>query len=381
MVDSPIPPQSLPEAIRIEYVPRPGLAGLTVVNFLLGLITLSIYRFWAKTNVRKHIWSCVHINGEPLEYTGRGGELFKGALVVFLVFGLPAALSLAATSIVLGPEHPALAGLQVLIFLAVAVLWGAALYRARRYQLSRTLWRGIRGTLRGSSMSYSLMYFGSMLARAMTFGWSTPAMNCNLQQMIIGDMQFGNVPFKFKGRAGPLYPSYAVCWVLALVLLAVFVVAVGVVIGAAFGDDLARMLAEIAAGEQKPGDGQSAKILVLVVAAVGFYILLGALYPVIWSFYTARELALFASYTSFDQAKFRFEATAASLIGLAIGNMLIWILTLGIARPYMQQRLVRYLCDRIKVDGIVNVDAIQQSMAPLDTMGEGLADAFDVGGI
>ena len=58
--------------IGIEYVPRPGLGRLAIVNFLLNLVTLTIYRFWAKTNVRKHIWSCVHINGQPLEYTGRG---------------------------------------------------------------------------------------------------------------------------------------------------------------------------------------------------------------------------------------------------------------------------------------------------------------------
>lgn len=66
------------EAIRIDYVPRNGLLKLSIVNFLLGVVTLSVYRFWAKTNVRRHIWSCVHINGEPLEYTGRGMELFKG---------------------------------------------------------------------------------------------------------------------------------------------------------------------------------------------------------------------------------------------------------------------------------------------------------------
>ena len=86
----------------------------------------------------------------------------------------------------------------------------------RRYQLSRTLWRGIRGTLDGSPASYSLLYFGSLLARAITLGWSTPVLNLSLQEMMIGNMKFGNMPFKFKGRAGPLYPTYALCWFLTL---------------------------------------------------------------------------------------------------------------------------------------------------------------------
>ena len=139
------------------------------VNFLLGLLTLSIYRFWARTNVRKHIWSCVHINGEPLEYTGRGIELFKGALFVFVVFGLPAVLLIAGISIAYGPEHPAIGAVQTLFLFIVSLLWGAAVFRARRYQLSRTQWRGIRGWLEGSATTYSLLYFGSLLARGFRF--------------------------------------------------------------------------------------------------------------------------------------------------------------------------------------------------------------------
>ena len=69
--------------ISIEYVDKPGLLRIALINALLFVVTLSLYRFWAKTNVRRHIWGCVHVNGEPLEYTGRGLELFLGALIVF----------------------------------------------------------------------------------------------------------------------------------------------------------------------------------------------------------------------------------------------------------------------------------------------------------
>ncbi|MGE0007689.1 MAG: DUF898 family protein [Parvibaculaceae bacterium] len=58
--------------ISIKYIDKPGLGRIALVNAALFVLTLTVYRFWAKTNVRRHIWSCVHINGEPLEYTGRG---------------------------------------------------------------------------------------------------------------------------------------------------------------------------------------------------------------------------------------------------------------------------------------------------------------------
>ncbi|HEX9597499.1 MAG TPA: DUF898 family protein, partial [Anaerolineales bacterium] len=140
--------------IHVTYVPRRGLFSLSVVNFLLTLITLSIYRFWAKTKVRRHIWSSVHINGEPLEYTGTGKELFLGALVVFLLFILPLVLLAVGATLWLGPQHPLVGTLQVAATVLVLLLTGMAIYRARHYRLSRTLWRGIRGTLVGSAWTY-----------------------------------------------------------------------------------------------------------------------------------------------------------------------------------------------------------------------------------
>src|SRR6185503_3238115 len=121
--------QSAGEPIRLEYVPRPGLGRLAIVNFLLNLVTLTIYRFWAKTNVRRHIWSCVHINGQPLEYTGRGIELFLGFLIVLGLFVLPFALAIAFISIAFGPEHPALFGIYALVSPHFRTMGSSALSR------------------------------------------------------------------------------------------------------------------------------------------------------------------------------------------------------------------------------------------------------------
>ena len=367
------------EHIRLEYVPRAGLGRLAVVNFLLNLVTLTIYRFWAKTNVRKHIWSCVHINGQPLEYTGRGIELFLGFLIVLGLFILPFTIAIAFVGIAWGPEHPALIGLQVLFILLIYLLWGAALYRARRYQLSRTLWRGIRGTLAGSSMIYSLTYFGSMLARGMSLGWATPVLNTVLQEQIIGDMRFGDLGFKFKGRAGPLYPTYALCWFLSLLALISFAFLFGAEVAALFGPEVQQVFDEIFKPDSKPTSEQiwtaSTVIAVLGVSFLAMFLVI----PMLWAIYSAKELATFASYTQAGNATFKLNATAGSLISLVIVNLLILIFTLGIGRPFIQQRLIRYMCDRLEVIGTIDVDRIAQSQAALDQTGEGLADAFDLG--
>jgi uncharacterized membrane protein YjgN (DUF898 family) len=348
--------------IAVTYVPRPGLAVLAITNFLLNVITLSLYRFWAKTKVRRHIWSCIHINGEPLEYTGTGKELFLGALIVFLLLILPIILILVTATVWLGPQHPVTALLQTAITVIVLLLTGMAIYRARRYRLSRTLWRGIRGTLVGSSWRYSLLYFGSWLLKIFTLGWSTPAMNVELQQRITRDMRFGETPFTFKGSAGRLYPAYALCW---------FLVTIMVIFGIALGGGVLYSLYYTGGG----ADFSWARSLAAgVVAAAAIYIL----YSLAWTIYQAREMNAFAAYSGFDAARFRLTASALSLGALWLGNMAILLFTIGIGIPFILQRNVRYLCDRLTVDGTVDVESIRQSRQPLGKRGEGLADAFDI---
>jgi uncharacterized membrane protein YjgN (DUF898 family) len=362
------------EALSFSYVERKGLLKLSIINFLLGIVTLGFYRFWAKTNVRRHIWSCVHINGEPLEYTGTGMELFKGFLVVMAVFVLPYAVFSGIVSVVYGPESPLLVMAYMLLLIAIYVLWGFAVYKARKYQLSRTNWRGIRGTLVGSAMTYSLLYFGSQIAKSMTLGWATPVMNTVLQEQITNDMRFGDAAFKFKGRAGPLYPTYAMCWLLTLAAI------IFVAVMAATTASLPDFLGELTSGNANEMDSEEA-FFYIALAIAGLLLVLLLLIPMLWAIYIAKELRTFATYTRFDGAPFQLAATTGSVIWLTIINLLILIFTLGIGWPYIQQRLVRFIMDRLSLEGKVDIDRIAQSTAKLETRGEGLADAFDVGGL
>lgn len=365
---------SPPERLNFTYVKRPGLLKLTIVNFLLGLVTLGFYRFWAKTNVRKHIWSSVHINDEPLEYTGTGMELFKGFLVVFFVLVLPYILAVATANFIQGPGSSVAIVLQVVFFLAVYVLWGFALYKARKFQLSRTNWRGIRGTLVGSAMTYSLLYFGSQIAKSMSMGWATPVMNTVLAEQITNDMRFGDAAFKFKGRAGALYPTYAMCWLLSLA--AVVAVMVSVFASGTFYSQLK----DVFSPDANP---QTIKEVMgyIALAFIALFFLFMLVIPMLWAIYTAKELRTFANYTRFDGVPFILNATTGSVIWLTIINLLLIVFTLGIAWPFVQQRTVKFAVDRLKLDGFVDVDRIRQSSVRMDSRGEGLADAFDVGGL
>ena len=366
------PDSSQGETITIEYRSKPGLGWLSVKNFLLNIITLGIYRFWAKTDVRRHIWSCVHINNEPLEYTGTGSELFLGFLVVIVVIFVPYIALVTALQVFVSEEVAAL--VQLLFTFIVFLLVGMAIYRARRYRLSRTLWRGIRGTLTGSSVRYSLLYFASMLLAGMTAGWTNPALSFELQKRITNEMKFGETPFTFKGTSGPLYPPYALCWFSTFFA---FMVLAGIIAGVFTAiDGYDWFNPQSLETGQKP---DVLKITAFVFTIYGLIALAALLYAAIWSFYNARRMKIFAGFTGFDNARFELNATTFSLFWLWFGNLLLVTLTLGLASPFAQQRIIRYMCDRLHVSGTVDIAAIRQSTAPLDKRGEGLLDAFDIG--
>ncbi len=364
---------SEPEELKFSYVPRSGLWKLMFVNLLLNIVTLGFYRFWAKTNIRRHVWSCVHINGEPLEYTGTGKEKFMGFLIVFGTVLLPFILINAGLNIYLGPQNPALAAVQFIFALFIYVMWGFAVYRSLNYMLSRTNWRGIRGALVGSAMTYSLLFFGSMLAKGMSMGWATPVMNTVLQEQLVSDMRFGDAAFKFKGRAGPLYPTYALCWIL---MLAAFIAAIVAATGFAssFGN-----LKDLFKNAE---NSENAKAIAgAIITAIALLLIVSLLViPLIWSIYTAKELRTFATYTRFDGAPFTLRASAWSVIVLAVINLLLLVLTLGIARPFIVQRTVRFFISRLSLEGKIDVDRIRQSEAKMLKRGEGMLEAFDIGG-
>src|ERR1041385_8862991 len=82
-------PVSPPQSFRPVFNGRVGeLYGIYFRNLLLSILTLGIYRFWAKTRWRRYLWSHLTLLGEPFEYSGTGKELFigflKAALLIFL---------------------------------------------------------------------------------------------------------------------------------------------------------------------------------------------------------------------------------------------------------------------------------------------------------
>ena len=63
------------------FVARGKLFWMLFRFAFLTIITLGIYRFWAKTKLRRYLWSVVEYDGDRFEYHGTAKELFLGFLI------------------------------------------------------------------------------------------------------------------------------------------------------------------------------------------------------------------------------------------------------------------------------------------------------------
>ena len=116
---------------------------------VLLMCTLGIYRFWLTTDIRRFLWANTELAGESFEYTGTARELLLGFLIaIAILVPLYAAFFLLALGI---GELASLIGL-----LALTLLGQYAVYRARRYRLTRTVYRGVRFHQSGSAWRYAV---------------------------------------------------------------------------------------------------------------------------------------------------------------------------------------------------------------------------------
>ncbi len=173
---------------------------LAVRTSLLTILTLGMYRFWMKTHLRRYYWSAIRPGGTPLEYVGDPWEKMLGFLfaVVILAFYIGVVnLILMFFSFALFQNNLVA---YVLSFIGILPLIFFAQYRARRYVLARTRWRGIRFGLEPGAWGYAWRAVVHWLITIASLGLLWPRMTFWLEKYRIDRTYFGDVQMHQGGR-------------------------------------------------------------------------------------------------------------------------------------------------------------------------------------
>jgi len=330
--------------------------GIHIVNLLLTMLTLGVYYFWGKVKVRHYLYGQSEFNGDRFAYHGTGKELLFGFLRAALAFGGISLIFKASPLLPGGMAVRVGAGLGA--YCLLFVLLPFAIVATRRYRMSRTSWRGIRFSFRGTVGEFTRLYLKGVALTIVTFGLYLPHFVARQQHYLVPHTYFGTVRFGFDGNGRELKKIY-LPWVLMLVSLP-FVM--GIVLGF--------MMAAMKANGSTPPHATA----VIPFFILGFYLLAG----IYWFWFQAARQRYLWSHTTIGDARFHATMTGGRLLMLKLGNLLLLILTLGLAWPWTMVRSINFTFQHLSLEGAVDLASVQQDARSATAIGEGLDTLMDV---
>ena len=381
---------------------------------VLLMFTLGLYRFWLTTDVRQFLWANTELDGESFEYTGTARELLLGFLIAIAVL-VPLYAVFFMIALAYGDPLSSLSG-----FLVLTVLGPYAVYRARRYRLTRTIYRGVRFHQSGSAWRYALC---SLLWWSLTFlslGLAYPFAQAQLERFKMRNTYFGNLPGRFEGSGARLLLRGILLWALAVVPVTLGLVASVLALNesafkpAAAGGDLASWL---------EASGLAAAAVFAALTLIWLILCIAILYPVFQTIVLRwwvsglrfgevtvqsrlRVSQVFALYARFVGYALLFTLIAGtvvlsgaailqnvmqgtdSLAGEIVNTLAALMAYVAIALGYstiyqatVKLGLWRSVIESMTVGDLAVLNKVIGEGQPASPFGEGLADALNVGSI
>jgi uncharacterized membrane protein YjgN (DUF898 family) len=185
---------------------------------LFELITAGIYRFWLATDMRRALWSDTSVAGDAAEYTGTAKELLLGFL-----FALAVLVPIYLVYFLIGVElERARAFASIPLFLFFFAFAQFAIFRARRYRATRTVWRGVRFWMSGSGWAYSWRACLWDLLTLITVGLALPWREVALERYKMRHLHYGDLPGRFEAAGWDLFNRGFGLWLLCLCFVVLF---------------------------------------------------------------------------------------------------------------------------------------------------------------
>jgi uncharacterized membrane protein YjgN (DUF898 family) len=188
---------------------------IVVRGAVLLMVTLGLYRFWLATDIRRFLWANTEIDGESLEYSGTALELLQGFLFAIALI-LPIYTAFTITVLDLGVFGNVLSTSAVLL---LAFLSQYGIYLARRYRLTRTVFRGLRFHQSGSAVRYAVCAVWWWGWTALTLGFAYPFTRAALERFKMRNTFYGDLQGSFVGSGWHLFIRGFLMWLAVLVPL------------------------------------------------------------------------------------------------------------------------------------------------------------------
>jgi len=354
----------LPETIhRFSFTGTGGgYFPIWLTNLALTVITLGIYGAWAKVRKERYFHEHTHLNGSSFEYTANPISILKGRLIVFGIF-----IIFAVTQTI------PFVNIFVLLLLFIAapkIVTQAIKFRAR-YTNYRNIPFRFSGTYGRTFIYFFLLRIPAVLTLGLLFPWVKHAE----RKYLVDNLGYGKTNFSFGASVKTFYKCYLSAAVFLLLPLTIFI--------------LRSLVATFFDVEKLPGTIENgltpqsgSTILELISGSVGAIALVASFF-VVFSVGIPLVKVLLAratwSNTSIGSFKVTYNLTFWSYVGVLVTNILLLIVTLGLAAPFCMVRLFKYKIDRLSISGPTSIDEfVNARETELRAFGDEAADVYDL---
>jgi uncharacterized membrane protein YjgN (DUF898 family) len=333
-------------------------------NLLVILATGGVYYFWGKVRLRQYLWSRLSLDGYRLEFRGRGGEMFKGFLMILCGLAIWGVGTTVIELSNLGQSLLIRLALGVATFLVILFLAFVAQFSAQRYRLTRTRWRGIGGSMRGSALVYALKAMAMMALVGISLFQARPYVSLRLLEHRLNRVSIGDRPVTFAGcQAGAIYGRY---------LLGCFgVVAVTIVLSIGLGVFAYFVFQSIAVVLYTLG--------LQTVSGILSYVLLTAASTWVMAGFWSRYWNHAGPYIAWGNVTLEINSTRKMFVRHRVVHFLAIVFSLGLAYPWALHRVTGFLTQSVVLRGDLALNELKQSDLSGAAIGEGLLNAFDPG--
>jgi uncharacterized membrane protein YjgN (DUF898 family) len=274
--------------------------------FIGTLLTLGIYNFWGRTNIRRYLMGSILIRQDRYQYHGTGEELFWSFLKVFG----QAVIYLAINMLILWAaihywgwnSDWFIEGLIILnfIFMEGAIFY--AIHKILKYRFSRTSWRGVRYHLEGSSWQFVKLCFIKSILNIISLGILVPRSTLDTYSFLMNNLYFGDQRYRFKFDSHNLLKPHLIS-------------------------------------------------LLFLIPTLGF--------SRIW--YWVKLHDFMADHLEFMDLKFINTSTVKGMLSLYLTNSLIILCTIGFGIPLAIHRSIKYHIENLTIVGDLNRKRIVQA--------------------
>lgn len=334
--------QSLPDASdtfhRLSFSGRATeYFGIWIVNILLTIITVGIYSAWAKVRRNRYFYGNTILLGRGFEYHAKGKQILIGRIIVVAY--------LVIYNVVLAVFPPAglVLGALILLFIPWLVM------RGLRFSARMTSYRNVRFDFAGGVGGAFVAFLLGPLLATITIGILTPLASRWASRYVGNNMRYGGKSFATNPGLGALYGTWLLSLVIFVILLFLLLLAV---LGVFLLTNMDVLVHFIDNPNELLTDLPFEMMMALIVLA---YVAVGIL-AIAALFYQAGVRNIAWSATTFDgRHQLKSDMSRFRFTWIAVSNLIVTLLTLGLMRPWAAVRTARYLNEHtaIRFDGNV----------------------------